>query len=204
MVNPGHPSRACATCKYRRVRCDEAKPNCEKCTKSKRLCLGYETGKLLPNSSRETMAPILASPLLSAAPSQLMRIEPKPITTETDASRDQRPLASETMQQVVYPLFASLIYPDITWFDDTARSARVALTASLRSLSEPEQTHEERKSLHENYQGAIRSLRLIIARHSQAASSRFLAYMFALYEVSMRALKFHELELMSLNVDAGK
>ncbi len=41
MVNTGHPSRACKLCRARRVRCDETKPACLKCQKSKRACPGY-------------------------------------------------------------------------------------------------------------------------------------------------------------------
>ncbi|KAH8885351.1 hypothetical protein GQ53DRAFT_770222 [Thozetella sp. PMI_491] len=41
MVNTGHPSRACKLCRTRRIRCDETKPACLKCQKSKRVCPGY-------------------------------------------------------------------------------------------------------------------------------------------------------------------
>jgi hypothetical protein len=41
MVNRG-PSQACLTCKTRRIRCDEGRPTCRNCTKSKRTCLGYQ------------------------------------------------------------------------------------------------------------------------------------------------------------------
>lgn len=41
MVNPGHRSNGCATCKLRRVKCDEARPQCRRCTVGKRICTGY-------------------------------------------------------------------------------------------------------------------------------------------------------------------
>lgn len=41
MVNTGHPSRACKLCRTRRIKCDETKPFCNKCKKSKRQCPGY-------------------------------------------------------------------------------------------------------------------------------------------------------------------
>jgi hypothetical protein len=41
MVNPGHASKGCATCKSRRIRCDYGRPFCLRCTNSKRICLGY-------------------------------------------------------------------------------------------------------------------------------------------------------------------
>ena len=43
MVHPGHPSGACSTCKARRIKCDETRPQCGRCTKSNRACLGYPT-----------------------------------------------------------------------------------------------------------------------------------------------------------------
>lgn len=44
MVNHGI-SRACLTCKTRRIKCDERKPACERCIKSRRTCLGYNDDK---------------------------------------------------------------------------------------------------------------------------------------------------------------
>lgn len=41
MVNHG-VSRACLTCKTRKIRCDEGRPTCKRCTNSRRTCLGYE------------------------------------------------------------------------------------------------------------------------------------------------------------------
>lgn len=41
MVNTGKPSSGCKLCRARRIKCDEAKPACMKCIKSKRQCPGY-------------------------------------------------------------------------------------------------------------------------------------------------------------------
>lgn len=41
MVNTGKPSKGCYICRARRIKCDEGKPSCMKCLKSKRECLGY-------------------------------------------------------------------------------------------------------------------------------------------------------------------
>ncbi|KAK3340014.1 hypothetical protein B0T25DRAFT_561090 [Lasiosphaeria hispida] len=41
MVYGGKPSRGCRTCRARRIKCDEGKPTCEQCAKSKRECGGY-------------------------------------------------------------------------------------------------------------------------------------------------------------------
>ncbi|WYZ44208.1 hypothetical protein EsH8_VII_000644 [Colletotrichum jinshuiense] len=41
MVNTGKPSGGCKLCKARRIKCDEAKPFCMRCKKSRRQCPGY-------------------------------------------------------------------------------------------------------------------------------------------------------------------
>ncbi|TGO49997.1 hypothetical protein BCON_0194g00070 [Botryotinia convoluta] len=41
MVNTGKPSKGCYLCRARRIKCDEGKPSCMRCLKSKRECPGY-------------------------------------------------------------------------------------------------------------------------------------------------------------------
>ncbi|KAF2271371.1 uncharacterized protein EI97DRAFT_285788 [Westerdykella ornata] len=41
MVYTGKPSRGCAMCKSRRIKCDETKPVCMRCQKSNRVCPGF-------------------------------------------------------------------------------------------------------------------------------------------------------------------
>lgn len=41
MVNTGRPSPACKACRARRLKCDQTKPACNKCTRAKRVCPGY-------------------------------------------------------------------------------------------------------------------------------------------------------------------
>ncbi|RDA82853.1 hypothetical protein CP532_0951 [Ophiocordyceps camponoti-leonardi (nom. inval.)] len=42
MVYCGKPSRGCQMCRTRRIKCDETKPTCNQCAKSRRLCPGYK------------------------------------------------------------------------------------------------------------------------------------------------------------------
>ncbi|PNH26641.1 hypothetical protein VD0002_g10095 [Verticillium dahliae] len=42
MVYCGKPSRGCQMCRTRRIKCDETKPTCNQCTKSRRQCPGYK------------------------------------------------------------------------------------------------------------------------------------------------------------------
>ncbi|KAH6721138.1 hypothetical protein BKA61DRAFT_467482 [Leptodontidium sp. MPI-SDFR-AT-0119] len=42
MVYCGKPSRGCQMCRTRRIKCDETKPTCNQCAKSRRVCPGYK------------------------------------------------------------------------------------------------------------------------------------------------------------------
>ncbi|SPJ74819.1 related to negative acting factor [Fusarium torulosum] len=42
MVYCGKPSRGCQMCRARRIKCDETKPTCNQCAKSRRQCPGYK------------------------------------------------------------------------------------------------------------------------------------------------------------------
>ncbi|KAM7199623.1 hypothetical protein V8F33_004434 [Rhypophila sp. PSN 637] len=42
MVYLGRPSHGCFTCRARRIKCDEGRPTCRRCEKSKRECGGYK------------------------------------------------------------------------------------------------------------------------------------------------------------------
>ncbi|KAH8703643.1 hypothetical protein BGW36DRAFT_288499 [Talaromyces proteolyticus] len=47
----------CMTCKIRRVKCDETKPDCRRCLSTGRKCDGYEDAELSPPSHRESDIP---------------------------------------------------------------------------------------------------------------------------------------------------
>lgn len=49
----------CMTCRKRRIKCDERKPHCFNCERSKKLCLGYE---LVPANSRRAQDPEVLKP----------------------------------------------------------------------------------------------------------------------------------------------
>jgi hypothetical protein len=57
MVNIGKPSGGCKLCLFRRIKCDETKPFCLRCKKSKRECPGYRD-PLEPTIKDETQATI--------------------------------------------------------------------------------------------------------------------------------------------------
>lgn len=55
MVNTGKPSGACGVCRERRIKCDETKPTCLKCTRSGRTCSGYAHGLKLRDQTQKTI-----------------------------------------------------------------------------------------------------------------------------------------------------
>ncbi|KAF4333357.1 hypothetical protein FBEOM_12820 [Fusarium beomiforme] len=53
MVNRGGRSKACRTCKRRRVKCDHGKPQCQRCEKAGLTCEGYVTyGEFVDETTR--------------------------------------------------------------------------------------------------------------------------------------------------------
>ncbi|KAK1753478.1 hypothetical protein QBC47DRAFT_303598 [Echria macrotheca] len=56
MVYCGKPSRGCQMCRMRRIKCDETKPSCNQCLKSRRQCPGYkdEFDLMFRNETRAT------------------------------------------------------------------------------------------------------------------------------------------------------
>lgn len=74
MVNTGHPSRACKLCRARRIKCDETKPYCLKCKKSKRQCPGYRDPFEI-NLRDETQSTIRKAKASAAAQKRADRIE---------------------------------------------------------------------------------------------------------------------------------
>ncbi|KAF2120760.1 hypothetical protein BDV96DRAFT_641417 [Lophiotrema nucula] len=57
MVGIPGKSKGCITCKKRRIKCDEAKPTCERCKKSGYVCAGYNTSLHFVNTSTVPFQP---------------------------------------------------------------------------------------------------------------------------------------------------
>lgn len=173
MVNPGHPSESCATCRFRRIGCDATRPTCLKCATSKRVCLGYNSqgqGSLQPVS----------------------RVRQRQLTIykgSTWNSVNGLPVGSfavVTGNSALGALFINLI--GTTRADNNSgcavQCAIEAMEAGFQSLQEPAQTVEARRALHQKYQSAMSELRDSFSSSSYLQTSYIPAYMFALYEVS--------------------
>ncbi|KAF2633224.1 hypothetical protein BU25DRAFT_444037 [Macroventuria anomochaeta] len=55
----------CKTCKIRRIKCDETKPHCKRCTTTGRACDGYDPGFVPTRTSPPTRTPSTSPPLLT-------------------------------------------------------------------------------------------------------------------------------------------
>ncbi|KAK1774825.1 hypothetical protein QBC45DRAFT_25544 [Copromyces sp. CBS 386.78] len=104
MVYGGKPSRGCRTCRARRIKCDEGKPTCNQCAKSRRECAGYRNefeivhrdqtkstvrrmNKALNQSrstpSTSTAVTTTSTPPKEPPPSQLLSPRPSPARQQT-------------------------------------------------------------------------------------------------------------------------
>lgn len=69
----------CRTCRARRIKCDETRPSCLKCSKSGRICQGYE----LPTANASKSNPPLLLPRAAASPASSLNTMILPILPET-------------------------------------------------------------------------------------------------------------------------
>ncbi|EXK82117.1 hypothetical protein FOQG_13502 [Fusarium oxysporum f. sp. raphani 54005] len=133
MVNRGGRSKACRTCKRRRVKCDHGKPNCQRCEKAGMACEGYVTyGEFVDETTRfaKDKSPVKnsqlqvqpASPSAKATERQIWR--PPPLLLDQDAV-----IHAHLLSRIdeVTPLMANL--ESITLSDSTRSLAVRALAA---------------------------------------------------------------------------
>lgn len=183
MVNPGHPSRGCATCKLKRIKCDETRPTCKKCASSKRICLGYNGKK--PAELHCGNKPLRGQESRLLYPKTECRDLTLPTETGWTIPRRLCLGSASSIDSLIVSPFPQL---GLTQADNINRAIQCtieAMGAGFQSLQEPAQTFSARKKLHQKYQFAIHSLRSMISSASGSPVSYAPAYMFALYEVSI-------------------
>ncbi|RBR19631.1 hypothetical protein FVER53590_25007 [Fusarium verticillioides] len=133
MVNRGGRSKACRTCKRRRVKCDQSKPHCQRCEKAGIACEGYVPyGEFVDETTRfaKDKSPMkdnhllvqLASQSPKATEQQIWR--PQPLLLDQDAV-----IHAHLLSRIdeVTPLMANL--ESITVSDSTRSLAVRALAA---------------------------------------------------------------------------
>ena len=200
MVYPGHPSNACGTCKARRVKCDEARPYCDKCVYSKRTCLGYHS-RSLPTQDRSHIAQRRqwsTRRLIPATPWSKTMLS-SPYINDAVALRfaenfiliAQDPYSPGGFLQ---GLSTALYKPNN---HDTLRVTFRVFAGSYYSLSQSYQTREKRRSLFHGYQTAIHGTRCALSSQRRSGTLIMTLYLLTLFEVRFKA----HVCLMSLFVD---
>jgi hypothetical protein len=198
MVNPGHPSKACATCKLRRIRCDLTRPICLRCTKSKRVCLGYDVEKGLtiidgsygdpPNvaSRDQQCAALLPIPRLQTlVGGHYCEARLASMSADVAFFLENVPIAS--LQTKIWDsTHCSPFFPTLpTGPDSLLLSVLDAIGAGFFALQQPIQTAGTRRIQLAKYGLATQKLRTAITT-GPASPALFLAVLlFALYEVTI-------------------
>lgn len=182
MVNPGHRSKACLTCKRRRIKCDERRPNCLKCEVSKRACLGYRDHSVFKahrfNSTPEMNNMALQPPTSSDCSKTAVR-----------SDNIGREALSAACQFGTDQMFIDLLRSIGIKFTENLMPAIQAILevvkAGLQSLQAQYLTFEAHRNMQQKYQLAMRELRVILPSGTNSQISWVPPYLFAFYEVSM-------------------
>lgn len=127
MVNTGHPSRACKLCRSRRIKCDETKPHCLKCKKSKRQCPGYRDPFEI-NLRDETQSTIRKAKASAAAQKRADRLEGRGTSSDESPTR----LTHSTAATGRHRRKSSAYQSDASWETRSTWSSPSTTIASLQ------------------------------------------------------------------------
>jgi hypothetical protein len=177
MVNPGHPSNGCATCKLRRVKCDQAWPQCRRCTKGKRICTGYreDLGNLSKFKEQTKGRSLPCCHRFASNTTSLL------LTSRADTMTDA---CDNHPKEAIYQSAGGHADVDL----DTDRpyvglSIISIVQTCFEGLTNPALTLETRRLMLQNYQIAIKLLRSALAAHATDRSLAAPIRALALYEV---------------------
>lgn len=173
MVNPGHRSRGCWTCRTRRIKCDESYPACLRCVKSRRICLRHDNSS--PSTSRSEMT------------LEMARYAHHKVTTKKPhiAYTALIDIASFfTNDSLHVGSLSCLGRPSNPWNPDQfATFTTEVVTLGFHSLQSPSQSAKSRRSLHQKYGLAIHHLRITFLSRPNGTILFTPILLFALYEV---------------------
>lgn len=173
MVNPGHPSRGCWTCKTRRIKCDESYPTCSRCVKARRTCLRCN------NPKQPTTRP--------EAQRQIPEYNHHKVTTNnphiTYTALVEMP-SCFTNDTLHVGTLSSLERLPIQWnSDQLARFVAEVVKLGFQSLNSTLQSTQSRRSLHQKYGLATYHLRQTLHSQPNATILFMPILLFSLYEV---------------------
>jgi Fungal Zn(2)-Cys(6) binuclear cluster domain/Fungal specific transcription factor domain len=112
MVNRG-PSQGCITCKQRRVKCDDTKPQCKRCLRLGRECAGYEKKVFLVRFKNETGRLPVRPGDQGTCLSNRSLAKPTATTMATKAMTKPTQLASSASHDCVILTSPSLVQQDV-------------------------------------------------------------------------------------------
>jgi hypothetical protein len=173
MVNPGHPSRGCWTCRIRRIKCDGSYPTCSRCVKARRICVRYNN--LRQSTSRpevETQMPGYAHHNVTTK---------KPHISYTGLIDVPSFFTNDALH--VGSLSSPGRLPTLSNSDQFATFTTEVVTLGFQSLNSPSQSTKSRRSLHQKYGLAIHHLRKIFLSRPNATILFIPILLFSLYEV---------------------
>lgn len=188
MVNPGHASKGCISCKLRKVRCDLSRPFCQRCRDSGRVCLGFREKQ----ANRQTSRPHIS-----------------PSRGEDDEHREIEALIKPALS--IEAMFTSESYSDNSLDSaipqgsgEAAAHVMDTIRRCLHSLRQPSQSPEKRRALIAEYGAATSELRtaLAVSPHSldlQSVGSSVL--LFSMYEVYSSTVLQHLSQLLIPHAD---
>ena len=186
MVNTGHPSNGCGTCKIRRIKCDEIEPICMNCARSKRVCLGYKTQNVARQqpramSERASRHRSESGISLRCARTNGVNLGQKRLPSTSNSGAQDAAIDQQLYLRVF--LDVSQLVPARHFLNQATSSTLNAAEAGFQSLQESSQSLEARKQLHEKYQLAMRKLRSSLFSPPYSIPTLLPIYLFALYEV---------------------
>lgn len=182
MVNVGHASGACETCKIRHIKCDETQPYCLRCISAKRVCMGFRVN--FPPSWRSNFEgqhqaqKRKAIKLLSAKPfTHLVGDRVNLHFAENFIMRLTEPYSSLGFlhgldRALVEHCSCGILYATLNVF-----------ATGFYMLSESAQTLAERRTLLNRYQMVIHATRQSLSSPRRSWALVVTTYLLALYEV---------------------
>ncbi|KAH8645792.1 hypothetical protein BX600DRAFT_477972 [Xylariales sp. PMI_506] len=194
----------CSTCRGRKIKCDETKPACVRCTSTGRVCDGYSVVRQF--KVRPDLRPLRCA-------SQSMHMQPTSGILGTDNERrffHSFKIATEAGVTLhvgdTSSSFWVTVAPRLASFDDAMKHALIALGATYHSLkitgrwansfptdssqlSNYDQISKLEQFIIHHYNAAMNSLRVLISSQQREAS--LLALTCSLIFVSLENLRFN-------------
>lgn len=172
MVNPGHPSRGCWTCRTRKIKCDESNPICARCVKARRVCLSYS------NSRQSTYQPEAETHILGYDHITIMtkktNMAVAPIEKALFLTNDAFYFAKLDLLEKLPTLWNS---------DQLVALTAEVTTLGFQSLNSPSQNTISRNSLLQKYGLAMHQLRKTLLSRPNGSILFIPILLFSLFEV---------------------